>query len=75
VCKPYGGEAPDAIFTCAGSSKPKFFVEMTGDELVDGMNNAYWIQAFTAWVRAFYVVLRHIFTNMVHWYRREPGSW
>jgi 3-dehydrosphinganine reductase len=47
VSKPYGGEAPDAVFTCAGSSKPMFFVE-------NGMTNSYWLQAsWTAWVRNF----------------------
>ncbi|KIM37795.1 hypothetical protein M413DRAFT_448300 [Hebeloma cylindrosporum] len=49
VSEPYGGDAPDAVFTCAGSSKPMFFVEMEEQDLVDGMNNAYWLQAWTAW--------------------------
>ena len=43
-------EVPDAVFLCAGSSKPKFFVEMSEEELVQGMNMGYWIQAWTAWV-------------------------
>lgn len=51
VSEPYGGDAPDAVFTCAGSSKPMFFVEMEEQDLVDGMMNAYWLQAWTAWVR------------------------
>ena len=50
VCEPYGGDAPDAVFTCAGSSKPMFFVEMEEQDMVDGMTNAYWLQAWTAWV-------------------------
>jgi len=28
-----------------------FFVEMEEQDLVDGMANAYWLQAWTAWVR------------------------
>ena len=50
MCRPFGGECPDAIFTCAGNSRPKFFVEMTEQELVDGMTGGYWVQAWTAWV-------------------------
>ena len=51
VSEPYGGDAPDAVFACAGSAKPMFFVEMEEQDLVDGMLNAYWLQAWTAWVR------------------------
>ncbi|KAF8883878.1 oxidoreductase [Gymnopilus junonius] len=52
VCKTHGGAAPDAIFCCAGSSKPMFFVEMEEKDLTDGMSNGYWIQAWTAWAAA-----------------------
>ena len=44
------GETPDAVFLCAGGSKPKFFVEMSEEELLQGMDMGYWIQAWTAWV-------------------------
>lgn len=50
VCEPHGGQAPDAVITCAGSSKPMFLVEMEEQDLVDGMMNGYWIQAWTGWV-------------------------
>lgn len=50
ACKAHGGAAPDAIFTCAGSSKPMFFVEMTEQDFSDGMVNGYWLQAWTAFV-------------------------
>ncbi|KAJ3493898.1 hypothetical protein NLJ89_g10916 [Agrocybe chaxingu] len=49
VCEPFGGQAPDAIVMCAGASKPMFFVEMTEEDLVNGMTNGYWVQAWTAW--------------------------
>ncbi|KDR78011.1 hypothetical protein GALMADRAFT_64901 [Galerina marginata CBS 339.88] len=52
VCEAHGGKAPDAVFACAGSSKPMFFVEMKDSDLVDGMMNGYWIQAWTAWAAA-----------------------
>jgi len=50
VCRPYNGEAPDATFTCAGAARPGFFVEMTEEDLANGMTSGYWIQAWTAWV-------------------------
>ena len=48
----HNGETPDGVFLCAGGSKPKFFVEMSEDELLQGMDMGYWVQAWTAWVRA-----------------------
>lgn len=48
----HNGETPDGVFLCAGGSKPKFFVEMSEEELVQGMDMGYWVQAWTAWVRA-----------------------
>jgi len=52
VCRPFGGQCPDAVFTCAGNARPKFFVEMSEQELVDGMTGGYWVQAWTAWAAA-----------------------
>lgn len=49
VCAAHGGSAPDALFTCAGASKPKFFVEMTEEEMKRGMDFGYWVQAWTVW--------------------------
>ena len=46
----HNGETPDSVFLCAGGSKPKFFVEMSEEELVQGMDMGYWVQAWTAWV-------------------------
>ncbi|KDQ12773.1 hypothetical protein BOTBODRAFT_56572 [Botryobasidium botryosum FD-172 SS1] len=48
ACVPYGGRSPDALFLCAGSSKPRFFVEMDEAELLDGMTTGYWVQAWSA---------------------------
>ena len=47
----HDGRIPDATFLCAGGSAPKFFVEMTKEELVRGLEMSYWIQAWSAWVR------------------------
>lgn len=51
VISGHNEEVPDAVFLCAGGSKPKFFVEMSEEELVQGMDMGYWVQAWTAWVR------------------------
>ncbi|KAJ7086138.1 oxidoreductase [Mycena belliarum] len=52
VCKPHGGRAPDAVFACAGSSKPMFFMDMTPQDMQEGMVNGYWVQAWTAMAAA-----------------------
>jgi len=52
VCRPFGGQCPDAIFACAGTSRPMFFVEMDEQEMVNGMAASYWVQAWTAWAAA-----------------------
>ncbi|THH13702.1 hypothetical protein EW146_g6544 [Bondarzewia mesenterica] len=46
----HNGVAPDAIFLCAGKAIPRYFVEYTEAELIDGMNYGYWVQAWTAWI-------------------------
>ncbi|KIJ56884.1 hypothetical protein M422DRAFT_148865 [Sphaerobolus stellatus SS14] len=48
ACAPHSGQAPDAVFTCAGTAKPGYWIEETEEQLLNGMSNAYWIQAFTA---------------------------
>ncbi|KAK7036528.1 hypothetical protein VNI00_011725 [Paramarasmius palmivorus] len=59
VCEPYEGRAPDAVLALAGMGRPKFFVEMTEEDLVQGMNGAYWVQAWTAWAAAKMMVRQH----------------
>jgi 3-dehydrosphinganine reductase len=51
VCAKHGGQAPDAVFICAGYWKPQFWLESTEDDLKAGMDGGYWVQAWTAWVR------------------------
>ncbi|KAJ3538499.1 hypothetical protein NMY22_g5142 [Coprinellus aureogranulatus] len=50
MCEAHNGDAPDAVFSCAGSSKPMWFVEMTEQDLKDGMDYGYWVQAWTVYV-------------------------
>ncbi|GLB45727.1 putative oxidoreductase [Lyophyllum shimeji] len=52
VCAPHNGQSPDAIFACAGASKPMFFVEMEEQDMTDGMTSGYWVQAWTAFAAA-----------------------
>ncbi|KAI0071744.1 oxidoreductase [Panus rudis PR-1116 ss-1] len=44
----HDGKCPDALFLCAGASRPSFFVEETGEGLRKGMEMTYWSQAFSA---------------------------
>ncbi|KAJ3762051.1 oxidoreductase [Lentinula raphanica] len=39
---------PDAVFLCAGAATPGFFVEEDAKSMQKGMDNTYWIQAYTA---------------------------
>lgn len=57
VCKPHGGNAPDAVFACAGSSKPKFFMDMSEEDMEQGMINGYWVQAWTVMVSSLHYSL------------------
>ncbi|KAJ7754251.1 oxidoreductase [Mycena maculata] len=47
-CAAHDGRCPDAIFLCAGTSTPGFFVEETEASLRKGMEMTYWVQAWTA---------------------------
>jgi 3-dehydrosphinganine reductase len=50
ACDAHGGRSPDAVFLCAGKATPGYFVEETARSLQDGMANAYWTQAWSAFV-------------------------
>ena len=41
ACKPFGGRVPDAAFLVSGASQPRFFVEMTEKDLLEGMEMGY----------------------------------
>ncbi|KAJ7040038.1 oxidoreductase [Mycena alexandri] len=47
ACAQHGGNTPDAVFPCAGVARPMYFVEMTEEDLRQGMDDAYWVQAWT----------------------------
>lgn len=48
----HGGKVPDAVFACAGASKPMYLLEMQPEDLSRGMANGYWVQAWTAFAAA-----------------------
>ncbi|KZW01919.1 NAD(P)-binding protein [Exidia glandulosa HHB12029] len=45
---PHEGRVPDALFLCAGSARPGFFVEETPAGLQSAFDNVYWVQAWSA---------------------------
>ncbi|KAH9933620.1 uncharacterized protein BXZ73DRAFT_101006 [Epithele typhae] len=45
---PFNGRAPDAVFPCARSSRPGFFIEFGEESLRQGLELTYHAQAFTA---------------------------
>lgn len=50
AAEPHGGRCPDALFLCAGASRPGYFVEQTAESLMNGMQISFGAQAFTALV-------------------------
>ncbi|KAI0068819.1 oxidoreductase [Artomyces pyxidatus] len=48
ACEPHGGETPEAVFLCAGKATPGFFVEETEESMKKGMDNTYWLAAWSA---------------------------
>ncbi|KAF8621629.1 hypothetical protein AX15_007647 [Amanita polypyramis BW_CC] len=44
----HGGRCPDAVFLCAGTARPGFFMEEDEITLKRGMEDTYWVQALTA---------------------------
>ena len=57
---PFGGRCPDAVFLCAGASRPGFFVEQTESSLRAGMEATFYAQAFTALVSLSLSPLLHL---------------
>lgn len=47
-------EVPDCFIFCAGASYPRFWVEATEEQIVHAFDQAYWVQAWTAHVRAYF---------------------
>jgi 3-dehydrosphinganine reductase len=47
----HGGKCPDAVFLCAGTARPGFFLEENEASLKQSMDDIYWVQAWSALVR------------------------
>ncbi|KAJ7368365.1 oxidoreductase [Mycena albidolilacea] len=78
VCAAHDGRCPDAIFLCAGTSTPGFFVEESEASLRKGMEMAYWVQACTALAAAKRMARDHfagriVFTSSVLGYMSIVG--
>lgn len=50
ACDENGGKCPDAVFLCAGSARPGFFIEENEASLRQDMDQCYWVQAWSALV-------------------------
>ncbi|KAH9180051.1 oxidoreductase [Lactarius sanguifluus] len=48
ACLAHGGQTPDAVFLCAGKATPGFFIEETEESMRKGMDNTYWLSAWSA---------------------------
>ena len=55
-----GGRCPDALFLCAGKSRPGFWIERTEEELRECMEETYWVQAWPALVSPTFVPFRYV---------------
>ena len=55
ACEPHGGQTPDAVFLCAGKSTPGFFIEQTEESMRKGMDDTYWLAAWSSMVRSLFV--------------------
>lgn len=62
ACESHEGRNPDAMFLCAGGSAPGFFVEQTEASMRKGMDDGYWVQAWSALVLRF----NALFKDFVH---------
>jgi 3-dehydrosphinganine reductase len=51
ACQPHAGQSPDAVFLCAGKATPGFFIEQTEESMRKGMEDTYWLAAWSAMVR------------------------
>jgi 3-dehydrosphinganine reductase len=51
VCHGNGDKCPGAVFLCAGGAQPGFFLDADEASLKKGMDDAYWVQAWSALVR------------------------
>jgi 3-dehydrosphinganine reductase len=48
ACLPHAGQSPDTVFLCAGKATPGFFIEQTEETMRKGMDNTYWLAAWSA---------------------------
>lgn len=51
AAQPHAGRCPDAVFLCAGASRPGYFIDQNEESFRAGMGMTFDAQAFTAMVR------------------------
>lgn len=59
ACLAHGGQSPDAVFLCAGKATPGFFIEETEESMRKGMDNTYWLSAWSAMAASKRMVRTH----------------
>ncbi|VDB84632.1 unnamed protein product [Peniophora sp. CBMAI 1063] len=52
ACAGHGGRPADAVFMCAGSAQPGFWVEYDEEQIRRGMDQSYFVAAYTAKIAA-----------------------
>ncbi|KZO93756.1 oxidoreductase [Calocera viscosa TUFC12733] len=52
ACEPFGGQAPDAVFLCAGASRPLFFIEATEEDFKSQIETIYYTSLWSSWAAA-----------------------
>lgn len=48
ACAAHGSKPADAVFMCAGSSRPGFWVEQSEEQIKRAMDLTYWVAAWTS---------------------------
>lgn len=72
AAQPHDGRCPDALFLCAGKSRPGFWIEQTEAQLRECMEETYWVQAWPALVCTLSLRRRRVLTGI---YRRRRKGW
>ena len=54
ACAAHDGKPADAVFMCAGSAQPGFWIEHDEDDIRRGIDQSYFVTAFTARVSGWY---------------------
>ncbi|EJU06024.1 oxidoreductase [Dacryopinax primogenitus] len=60
VCTPFAGQAPDAVFLCAGNARPLYFVEAKEEDFKSQIGTLYFTALWSAWAVAKLMVCQKV---------------